>query len=213
MGIVDEDIARVRAASDIVQVISQHTQLRKVGRQWSGLCPFHNEKSPSFSVNGAEGLYYCFGCQKSGDVITFVREIEHLDFAAAVEWLAGRAGITLTYTDPDQGEGRKKKAKLYAVMERSVDWYHQRLPCLRHRLRGKCCYHLADPACSLRSRCQSLGHQCRLNLRQRRRPCHQCHRRRPLPLRLHCYHPGHQHHRHYPLYRCHHCRHHRPCQW
>ena len=127
MGIVDEDIARVRAASDIVQVISQHTQLRKVGRQWSGLCPFHNEKSPSFSVNGAEGLYYCFGCQKSGDVITFVREIEHLDFAAAVEWLAGRAGITLTYTDPDQGEGRKKKAKLHAVMERSVDWYHQRL--------------------------------------------------------------------------------------
>ena len=127
MGIVDEDIARVRAATDIVQVISQHTQLRKVGQRWSGLCPFHNEKSPSFSVNGVEGLYYCFGCQKSGDVITFVREIEHLDFAAAVEWLAGRAGITLTYTDPDQGEGRKKKAKLYAVMERSVDWYHQRL--------------------------------------------------------------------------------------
>ena len=127
MGIVDEDIARVRAATDIVQVIGQHTQLRKVGQRWSGLCPFHNEKSPSFSVNGIEGLYYCFGCQKSGDVITFVREIEHLDFAAAVEWLAGRAGITLTYTDPDQGEGRKKKAKLYEVMERSVEWYHQRL--------------------------------------------------------------------------------------
>jgi len=127
MGIVDEDIARVRAASDIVQVISQHVQLRKVGQRWSGLCPFHNEKSPSFSVNATEGLYHCFGCKKSGDVITFVREMEHLDFAAAVEWLAGRAGITLTYTDPDQGEGRRKKAKLFEVMERSVDWYHQRL--------------------------------------------------------------------------------------
>lgn len=127
MGILDEDVARVRAATDIVQVIGQHTQLRKVGQRWSGLCPFHNEKSPSFSVNGQEGLYYCFGCQKSGDVITFVREIEHLDFVAAVEWLAGRAGITLTYTDPDRGEGRKRKARLFEVMERSVDWYHRRL--------------------------------------------------------------------------------------
>lgn len=127
MGILDEDVARVRAATDIVQVIGQHTQLRKVGQRWSGLCPFHNEKSPSFSVNGQEGLYYCFGCQKSGDVITFVREIEHLDFVAAVEWLAGRAGMTLTYTDPDRGEGRKRKARLFEVMERSVDWYHRRL--------------------------------------------------------------------------------------
>ena len=83
MGIVDEDIARVRAASDIVAVVTQHTQLRKVGQRWSGLCPFHNEKSPSFSVNAQEGLYYCFGCQASGDIITFVREIEHLDFVGA----------------------------------------------------------------------------------------------------------------------------------
>ena len=127
MGIVDEDIARVRAATDIVAVISQHTQLRKVGQRWTGLCPFHSEKSPSFSVNGQEGLYYCFGCQVRGDVITFVREIEHLDFAAAVEWLAAKSGITLTYTERDEGESRKRKARLFEVMARSVEWYHQRL--------------------------------------------------------------------------------------
>jgi DNA primase len=127
MGIVDEDIARVRAASDIVAVVTQHTQLRKVGQRWSGLCPFHNEKSPSFSVNAQEGLYYCFGCQASGDIITFVREIEHLDFVGAVEWLAGKAGIALTYTDDNEREQRKQQSKLFGAMERAVDWYHDRL--------------------------------------------------------------------------------------
>lgn len=127
MGIADDDVARVRQASDIVAIISQHTQLRKSGAQWTGLCPFHNEKSPSFSVNGSEGVYYCFGCQVRGDVITFVREIEHLDFVGAVEWLAAKAGIALTYTDADQGAGRKRRQRLQQVMERAVDWYHERL--------------------------------------------------------------------------------------
>ena len=61
---------------------------KRVGRRWVGLCPFHAEKTPSFSVNAELGLYYCFGCGAKGDVITFVREIEHLDFVGAVEWLA-----------------------------------------------------------------------------------------------------------------------------
>lgn len=74
MGIVDEDIARVREATDMVAVVSEYTQLRRVGRRWNGLCPFHVERSPSFSVNGEEGLYYCFGCGVRGDVITFVQE-------------------------------------------------------------------------------------------------------------------------------------------
>ena len=74
MGIVDEDIGRVRQASDIVAIIGQYTQLRRVGRRFQGLCPFHAERSPSFSVNAEEGLYYCFGCGVRGDVITFVRE-------------------------------------------------------------------------------------------------------------------------------------------
>ena len=127
MGIVDEDIARVREASDIVAVISEHVQLKRVGRRWQGLCPFHAEKSPSFSVNQEEGLYYCFGCSARGDVITFVREIEHLDFVTAVERLAGRAGVQLRYTDAGQGEGRKRKATLVAAVEKAVEWYHDRL--------------------------------------------------------------------------------------
>src|SRR5689334_5079532 len=71
MGIVDDDIARVRDSTDIVAVISEHVQLKRVGRRWSGLCPFHAEKSPSFSVNQELGVYKCFGCAASGDAITF----------------------------------------------------------------------------------------------------------------------------------------------
>jgi DNA primase len=127
VGILDEDIAAVRAASDIVGVITQYTPLKRVGRRWQGLCPFHAEKTPSFSVNAEEGLWFCFGCQARGDVITFVREIEHLDFAGAVEWLAGRAGYTLRYTDRQQGEGRKRRATLVDAMARAVDWYNERL--------------------------------------------------------------------------------------
>ncbi len=127
MGIVDEDIGRVREASDIVAVITQYTQLRRVGRRFQGLCPFHAEKSPSFSVNAEEGLYYCFGCGVRGDVITFVREKEHLDFVGSVEWLANKAGVTLNYTDSGGGEDRKRKTKLQEAIAEAVAWYHQRL--------------------------------------------------------------------------------------
>jgi DNA primase len=127
MGIVDDDIARVRQSSDIVAIIGEHVSLRRVGMRWQGLCPFHAEKSPSFSVNQGEGLYYCFGCQAKGDVITFVREIEHLDFVGAVEKLAARAGIALRYTDQGESEGRKKRARLFEAVEKAVDWYHERL--------------------------------------------------------------------------------------
>ena len=99
MGIVDEDVRKVRDESDIIRIITEHTQLKKTGAQWMGLCPFHGEKSPSFSVNAEKGVYYCFGCQVSGDVIDFVREIEGLDFAGSVEFLAAKTGIPLRYTD------------------------------------------------------------------------------------------------------------------
>ncbi len=127
MGIVDEDVAKVRHATDFVEVASEHIALKKVGRRWVGLCPFHAEKSPSFSVNQEEGLYYCFGCQAKGDVITFVREVEHLDFVGAVERLASRAGIELRYDDVKEGRDRQRRAVLTEAMERAVDWYHQRL--------------------------------------------------------------------------------------
>ncbi|MDE0613069.1 MAG: DNA primase [bacterium] len=127
MGIHDEDVARVREATDIVAVISEYVQLKRVGRRWQGLCPFHAEKTPSFSVNAEMGVYHCFGCKASGDAITFLREVEHADFPEAVERLAGRAGIALRYTAPGEGADRQKRGKLTEALEQAVEWYHQRL--------------------------------------------------------------------------------------
>jgi DNA primase len=126
VGIPDEEVAQVRAATDIVALISEHALLKKVGRRWSGLCPFHTEKTPSFSVNAEEGFYYCFGCQESGDAITFVRAMDHLDFVDAVRFLADRAGITL-HEDQEAGRDHKRRSELLDAMDRAVDWYHERL--------------------------------------------------------------------------------------
>jgi DNA primase len=127
MAIVDEDIARVRDATDMVQIVTQHLALKRVGSRWVGLCPFHQENSPSFSVNAELGLYYCFGCRASGDAIRFVQEMEHTDFVGAVEHLANRAGITLRYTDAHQGESRKERNRLVETIRKAADYYHDRL--------------------------------------------------------------------------------------
>jgi len=127
VGIVDEDIAKVRAATDFVGLAAEHLALRRVGRRWVGLCPFHVERSPSFGLNAEEGLYYCFGCRASGDAITFVRELEHLDFAEAVEYLAGRAGISLRYDDASGGRDRQRRARVHDTLAHAVAWYHERL--------------------------------------------------------------------------------------
>ena len=126
MAIPEEDVAKVRAATDIVALIGEHVGLKRVGRRFVGLCPFHEEKTPSFSVNAEEGIYYCFGCQASGDAITFVRATEHLDFVDAVRRLADRSGITITEDEAVSAENRKR-APLYRVMSDAVDWYHERL--------------------------------------------------------------------------------------
>jgi DNA primase len=126
VSIPDEDVAQVRAATDIVALIGEHAALKRVGRRWTGLCPFHTEKSPSFSVNAEEGFYYCFGCQASGDAITFVRATEHLDFVEAVRLLADRAGVAL-HEDAEIGKDRKRRTDLLNAMERAVVWYHERL--------------------------------------------------------------------------------------
>ncbi len=126
MGIVAEDVERVRTSVDLVALVSEHVALRRVGRRWSGLCPFHAEKTGSFSVNGELGFYYCFGCQARGDAISFVRETEHLDFASAVELLAGRAGIQLRYDGQAAARpGNKRAAELSKALERAVEWYHE----------------------------------------------------------------------------------------
>src|SRR5665213_2020857 len=128
MAIPDEDVAKVRAATDIAALIGEHTSLKRVGRRLVGLCPFHGEKTASFSVNAEEGLYYCFGCQVSGDAISFVRAIEHCDFVEAVERLAGRAGITIRNDADGAGDGASKRRQaLYEVLDAAAEFYHRNL--------------------------------------------------------------------------------------
>ena len=127
MGIADDDIAKVRASITLSEVVAPHVSLRRAGRGMVGLCPFHGEKTPSFNVNDETGRYMCFGCGAKGDVFTFVQQIEHVDFVGSVERLAAKAGIELHYTSGiDNGE-RKRRKELLALMDRAVEWYHQRL--------------------------------------------------------------------------------------
>jgi DNA primase len=126
MGIPDEDVARVRAATDIVALIGEHAALKRQGRRWVGLCPFHGEKTPSFSVNAEEGFYYCFGCQEKGDAITFVRKTEHLDFVDAVRRLADKSGIVI-HEDANAGRESQRRKVFLDAMEEATGWYHQRL--------------------------------------------------------------------------------------
>ncbi len=110
----DEDIATVRERTSLETIIGDHVQLRRAGAgRMKGLCPFHEEKTPSFTVNTTLGFYKCFGCGASGDAITFVREMEHLDFADAVEVLARRAGVELRREEggsaPSKGGGQRQR--------------------------------------------------------------------------------------------------------
>ena len=91
----DEVIDQVRSANDIVDVIGQSVPLKRGGSNYIGLCPFHNEKTPSFSVSRSKQMYYCFGCHKGGNVITFVEEYNNMNFTEAMQYLADRAGIRL----------------------------------------------------------------------------------------------------------------------
>jgi DNA primase len=118
-------IEQVVGAADMVEIVSGRTQLRRVGARWTGRCPFHEERTPSFSVNAVEKLFYCFGCSKGGDLITFVRESEGLDFAEAVEWLADRTGIQLEYEEasPAVEVGRKRRERLLALLEQAAVFY------------------------------------------------------------------------------------------
>src|SRR3954466_1481505 len=91
--IKDASVDEVKAAADMVSVVSARSPLRKAGARYVGRCPFHEERTPSFSVNAVDKLYYCFGCGAKGDLITFVRETEGLDFAGAIEGPARRSPV------------------------------------------------------------------------------------------------------------------------
>jgi DNA primase len=127
VAIADTDIERLRESVSIVDTIQGFVQLRRVGRNWVGLCPFHAEKSGSFNVREETRRYKCFGCGASGDVFKFIQEIEHLDFVGAIEHIAGKAGYQLTYTTGGQSKDRQRSKQLTEIMTQAVEWYHNRL--------------------------------------------------------------------------------------
>ena len=127
MGIHEDDIARVRASADLVALIGEHTEVKRSGRNWMARCPLHGERTPSMSISPEKGVYYCFGCQRSGDALTFLQEIDGLDFVGAVESLAGRYGIPLRYTSSGEGKQRARKRSLVDAVGKAVEFYHQRL--------------------------------------------------------------------------------------
>ena len=120
-------LARVRDAADIVSVVSEVISLKKAGRNHLGLCPFHGEKTPSFSVSREKGTYYCFGCKKGGDVIDFVMELERLSFPEAVERLAGRFGVVLPLASPESRQRHDEQTQLTEVVEAAQGFFVKRL--------------------------------------------------------------------------------------
>lgn len=126
----DEDVKAVRDAVPIDAVVSEYLQLRNAGGgNLKGLCPFHDEKSPSFQVSPSKGLFHCFGCQEGGDTITFVMKVDHLSFSEAVERLAGQAGITLRYEEGgyNPSHQRGERIRLVEAHKIAADWYMEQL--------------------------------------------------------------------------------------
>jgi DNA primase len=123
--ITSDSVERVRQAASIVDVVSAYTDLRQRGGRHVGLCPFHDERTPSFGVDPAKNVYYCFGCQAGGDVFRFLQEKEGLDFPQAVEELADRFGVELAYERSDPGEEERRRAgeRLYEVLAKTAGFY------------------------------------------------------------------------------------------
>ncbi len=125
----DELIEEVRNKNDIVDVISGYVRLQKKGSNHFGLCPFHNEKSPSFSVSGPKQMYYCFGCGAGGNVITFLMEYENLSFQEALRSLADRAGVALPAEEEsrEQKQAQSRRARLLEVNKEAAKYFYYQL--------------------------------------------------------------------------------------
>jgi DNA primase len=126
----EDDIDNLREAADIAEVVSAYTQLKRSGgHTFKGLCPFHSEKTPSFSVDTAKNLYHCFGCGKGGNVYTFVQEVENLPFPEAVEWLARKTNFPLRYEESRPGEAQASgvKARLLEANKAAAAFFHDTL--------------------------------------------------------------------------------------
>ena len=125
----EEAVEEVRMRSDIVDVISGYVKLQKKGSNYFGLCPFHNEKSPSFSVSPQKQMYYCFGCGAGGNAITFVMEYESLPFPEALKLLADRAGVNLPEVEYTKEERAKadKRSILLEINKLAANYFYYQL--------------------------------------------------------------------------------------
>ena len=126
----DDVVEQVRLANDIVSVIGEYVTLKKKGTRYFGLCPFHNEKTPSFSVDPASQMYYCFGCSKGGTVFTFLMEYENMTYPEAIKALAERAGIVLpeqTYSQKEK-EARDRKSRMLEMNREAAVYYFTIIP-------------------------------------------------------------------------------------
>jgi DNA primase len=123
--IKDESVERVKAAMEILPLVEDVVRLRKAGSTYKGLCPFHQERTPSFTVTPARGTFKCFGCGEGGDAITFVEKTENIDFVGAIELLARRFGVELEYEEasPEQEQKRRREERLRALLERAAEFY------------------------------------------------------------------------------------------
>ncbi len=124
--IPEETIERIKAATDIVELIAEHVQMRHAGRNWLGLCPFHNEKTPSFNVNPELQIYHCFGCGVGGDVVKFLQEIDKVSFVEAVAFLGERAGIPVPRRDGNAAEDERND-QLFRANELAAKYFHYML--------------------------------------------------------------------------------------
>ncbi|GAB6118079.1 DNA primase [Thermoanaerobacter brockii subsp. lactiethylicus] len=124
-----EMIEKVIEANDIIDVISEYVELKKAGKEFKGLCPFHREKTPSFMVSQEKQVYHCFGCNASGNVVTFIMDIENLTFKEAIEFLADRVGITLEETVLTEREYQRKKLidEIYKVNKLATMYFYNKL--------------------------------------------------------------------------------------
>ncbi|HEX2026416.1 MAG TPA: DNA primase [Nitriliruptorales bacterium] len=127
--ILQEDVEGLKQRADLAEVVADHTNLRRAGSRLKGLCPFHQEKTPSFTVDPGQGFYHCFGCDEGGDVYTFLMKVEGLTFTEAVEQLARRVGYQLRYEELSAGQRRAlgKRTRLVAANIAAADFFHRQL--------------------------------------------------------------------------------------
>jgi len=123
MGFPDSFVEEVRRTADIVRYVSEHVSLRKMGTSWKGLCPFHQEKTPSFNVRQDPPLFHCFGCGEGGDVFKFVMLHERVPFPEAIEVVARRFGIPVPENRYEAGPDRKERDQLLALLEAAADHF------------------------------------------------------------------------------------------